>query len=167
MGYQTKELKYSEIRTKDGTQYIMTMPDLEVSGFISSKSKSAVERIIRRIMSTAKEPPPNVAMAADRITDYVATMITLFGSDYVSASATLRVDGARLTLHIYITRYSDENEKVDEWRGYAEALIEDEKSRHLVKKRVVHDAATGVSGFALYRTLMHVARHAYSAVQKE
>ncbi len=100
-------------------------------------------------------------------------MITLFRSDYASAGATLKTEKARLTLHIYITRYSDE--KVDKWRGYAEASIEDDKSRHLVKKRVVYDAATGISGFELYRTLMQVgprhlhrsSRHAYNIIQEE
>ena len=159
-----KNKSFFEIRTtKDGSQYMAVHGDLEVSGFTTSRTRSVVERIIKASLEAPKEPPANVAMAADKLVNYVETMVSQFGSDYVSVSATVKGD-AKMTLTVYVVYYSDD--KVTEWRGMVEAMVEfrgKREIRHVVKKRVVF--RDNVNAFALYRHLMEVARHAYAVVE--
>jgi len=170
MGVVSEKTKsFFEVHTtKDGTQYMAMRGDIEVSGFTTSRTRAVVERIVERVFEASREPPPNVSMVADKLTDYVVAMITQFGSEYVSVSTTVKAGEAKMTFSISLTYYSDE--KVSEWRGYVEALAEGKdgkksEGRHLVKRRVVF--ADDVSGFSLYRELMRVARHAYNAVVRE
>jgi len=154
--------------TKEGMQYMVVRDDIEASGFTSSKTRSVVERIVERIINAAREPPPNVSMAADKLVGYVETMVSQFGADYVSVGATIKAGEAKMTLHVYLTYYSDD--KVSEWRGHVEAVAEGRdgkksEGRHLVKKRVVF--AGKINGLSLYRALMDVARHAYGALVEE
>ncbi len=164
MGYQTTTAKKYEIRTtKDGIQYMAVYDDIEITGFIASRSKAVVERIVKLILA-GREPPPAVSAAADLMIDYITSVITRFKTEYVSTSTTIMIGNVRMTLHAYLNYYSDEEKKIEEWRGQTEALVEDGKSRHLVKKRIIFDKE--VSGFAVYRALMQVARHAYG-IQEE
>jgi hypothetical protein len=167
MGVVSEKTKsFFEVHTtKDGTQYMAVRGDIEVSGFTTSKTRAVVERIVERIVNAGIEPPPNVSMVADRLADYVVSMITQFGSDYVSIATTVKAGEAKLTLSVYLTLYADE--KVYEWRGHVEVLVDGRdgkksEGRHLVKRRVVF--TDNVSGFSLYRELMRVARHAYNAI---
>jgi len=154
--------------TKEGTQYMAVHGDLEISGFTTSKSKAVVERLVKYSLEAPKEVPPNVATAADRLISYVEEAITRFNSDYVSLSMSLRAGEAKMTLTIYLTFYSDG--KITEWRGAVEALVEwsngRREVRHVVKKRI-RGFGNDISGFAIYRQLMEVARRAYVIVGEE
>jgi len=168
MGMPEKTKSFFETRvTRDGTQYMAVHGDLEISGFTTSKSKAVVERLVKYSLEAPKEVPPNVATAADRLTSYVEEAITQFNSDYVSLSMSLRAGEAKMTLTVYLTYYSDD--KVTEWRGITEVVVEwnngRREVRHVVKRRVRF--SDNVSGFAIYRQLMDVARRAYAIVVDE
>ena len=151
--------------TKDGTYYRAVAHDFEISGFTTSRTKAVVERIVRRSIEMPKEVPPNVAMAADKLVDYVAATVDQFGSDYASVSVAVRAGEAKMVLTVYLTYYSDD--KISEWRGGVEASVEWDNGKrvvkHVVKKRVV---LSNVSAFAIYRQLLDVARRAYAVVEE-
>jgi len=168
MGYQTAEKTFFEVRmTKDGIQY-MAVRDIEVSGLTTSKSKAVVERIVERMFAASREPPPEVSMVASFMTDYIASIMWL-KTEYVSIGTSIKIGDVRITLHIYLYYYRDEEKNVEEWRGQVEALAEGRdskrsKGQHLAKKRIVFGKE--LSSFAVYRALMQTARHAYSALQE-
>mgnify|MGYP000503454538 CR=1 FL=1 len=157
-----------EIRTtKEGIQYRLIYNDMEISGSTTSRSKSVVEKIIERIINVANEAPPEVSIVADKLTDYITSIVAQFNVDHVSSGASIKAGEAKVSLYVYLTYYVDE--KVEEWRGYVEAAAEcrdgkKSSGKHLVKRRIVADT---VSGFSLYRELMNAARHAYNACVAE
>jgi hypothetical protein len=166
MGVPEKTKSFFETHvTKEGTQYMAVHGDIEITGFTTSKTKAVVERLVKASLDSPKEVPPNVSTAADRLSSYVEEAITQFNSDYVSLSTSLRAGEAKMTLSVYLTYYSDD--KITEWRGIAEALVEwrneRREVRHVVKRRVRF--TDNVSGFAIYRQLMDVARHAYAVTE--
>jgi len=167
MGVSEKTKSFFETRvTKEGTHYMAVHGDIEITGFTTSKTKAVVERLVKYSLEAPKEVPPNVATLADRLSSYVEEAITQFNSDYVSLSMSLRAGEAKMTLTVYLTYYSDD--KVTEWRGIAEALVEwrgeRREVRHVVKKRVRF--SDNVSGFGIYRQLMDVARRAYAITEE-
>jgi hypothetical protein len=139
--------------------------DVEITGFTTSKSKAVVERLVKYSLEAPKEVPPNVSMAADRLSSYVEEAITQFNSDYVSLSMSLRAGEAKMTLSVYLTYYSDD--KITEWRGIVEALVEWRNDmrevRHVVKRRIRF--SDNINGFTVYRQLIDVARHAYAITE--
>jgi len=167
MGVVSEKTKsFFETRvTKEGTHYMAVHGDIEITGFTTSKTKAVVERLVKYSLEAPKEVPPNVSTAADRLSSYVEEAITLFNSDYVSLSMSLRAGEAKMTLTVYLTYYSDD--KVIEWRGITEAVVEwrneRREVRHVVKKRIRFN--DNVSGFAIYTQLMDVARHAYAITE--
>jgi hypothetical protein len=151
--------------TKDGTQYMAVHGDVEITGFTTSKTKAVVERLVKYSLEAPKAVPPNVSMAADKLSSYVEEAITQFNSDYVSLSMSLRAGEAKMTLSVYLTHYSDD--KITEWRGIAEALVEwrneRREVRHVVKRRIRF--SDNISGFVIYRQLMDVAGRAYAVTE--
>jgi hypothetical protein len=166
MGVPEKTKSFFEKHvTKEGTQYMAVHGDVEITGFTTSKSKAVVERLVKYSLEAPKEVPPNVSMAADKLSSYVEEAITQFNSDYVSLSMSLRAGEAKMTLSVYLTYYSDD--KITEWRGIVEALVERHNDmrevRHVVKRRIRF--SDNINGFAVYRQLIDVARHAYAITE--
>ena len=166
MGVPEKTMFFETHTTKDGTHYMAVHGDVEISGFTTSKTKAVVERLVKYSLEAPKEVPPNVSMAADRLSGYVEEAITQFNSDYVSLSMSIRAGEAKMTLSVYLTYYSDD--KVTEWRGITEAVVEwnngRREVRHMVKRRAIF--RDNISGFALFRQLMDVARRAYAITEE-
>jgi hypothetical protein len=154
--------------TKEGAQFMAVRGDIEVSGLIHTRNRSVVEAVVDRVYSTRRELRPEVSTAANRLVEYVESMLSQFSTDYVTVGATIKSGGAKVTLHLYLTYYSDD--KVEEWRGQVEVSVEGRIDKRvmggiMVKKRVVFHKK--VSGYQLYLALTEAARHALAAIAEE
>jgi hypothetical protein len=166
---EEKAKSFFEVRIiKEGAQFLAVRGDTEVSGLIHTRNRSVVEAVVGRVFTTKAALPPEVATAADKLVAYAETMLNQFSTDYVTVGATIKSGGVKVTLHLYLTYYSDDN--VEEWRGQVDVSVEGRVGKKvmgglMVKKRVV--SRKKVSGYQLYMALTEAARHALAAIVEE